>query len=138
MSVEFRIDPGDLEGNPAIVEWFQLFAKECLREAQLIASERIKGGTGAYERSFTFELKPGSPPSLKFGNVASHAIYVEEDTVEHTFGPKNKKALRWFSPPGGGEGAAVFATKVKIPARDGQHIVRDAVAAAGDRLRANP
>lgn len=135
MSVEFRIDHAKLENNAAVIEWYKLFAKECLREAQLIASQRIHGGTGRYERSFTFELQPGSPPKLRFGNTSPHAIYVEEDTIEHTVVPVKKKALRWFDPPGGGEGAAVFSQKAVIPAREGKHIVRDAVTAAGDKLR---
>jgi len=136
MSIRFEINTGDLKRNQGVIEWYQLFARECLREAQLIASQRIKGGTGAYERSFTFELKPGNPPSLRFGNTAGHAIYLEEGTVAHTIVPKDKKALRWFSPPGGGEGAAVFSMKAPIPAMPAKHIVRDAVTAAGDRLRA--
>ncbi len=135
MSVAFHIDHAKLENNAAVIGWFQLFAKECLREAQGLAAERIHGGSGRYERGFTFELQPGSPPKLRFGNTSPHAIYVEEDTIEHVVVPVKKKALRWFDPPGSGEGGAVFAQKVTIPAREGKHIVRDAVTAAGDKLR---
>jgi len=137
MSVEFHIDAFQLENNPHIIVWYQRFAKECLKEAQKLAAERIVGGTGQYQRSFHFELIPGSPPKLVFGNTSPHAIYVEEDTVAHVVRPVRKKALRWFDPPGGGEGAAVFAKEVHIPAHEGMHIVRDAVTAAGDRLNAN-
>ena len=136
MSVRVVINPTDLQRNEGVIAWYQRFANECLREAQLIATQRIKGGTGAYERSFTFELKPGNPPVLYFGNTADHAIYLEEGTKAHTIVPRDKKALRWFNPPGGGEGAAVFSLKAKIPAMPAKNIVRDAVTAAGDRLRA--
>lgn len=148
MTVRFDIDISDLENSPGLIAWYQRFAQECLREAQLLAAERIEGGTGAYERSFAFELLPGSPPKLVFGNTSPIAIYVEEDTVPHVIRPKplgrksftnpnRPGALRWFDPPGGGAGAAHFAGEVHHPGTTGQHIVRDAVSNAGDRLRAS-
>jgi len=137
MSIRFEIQRSRLENNHALIEWFKLFAKQALRDAQHITSERINthGGSGEYERSFTFILVPGSPPKLIFGNSASHAIYVEEDTVRHWVEPVKKLALRWFDPPGGGEGAAVFSMGHWVPATKGKHIVRDAVTSAGAKLR---
>jgi hypothetical protein len=133
--VAIDISLSDLQNSPALVQWFRRFGAECLQEAQKLAAERIEGGTGAYERSFDIQLIPGSPPRLLFGNTSPIAIYVEEDTEAHDIVPRNKKSLRWFDPPAGGQGAAVFAQKVRHPGTKGKHIVRDAVSAAGDRLR---
>ena len=100
-----------------------------------MTSERVDSKGGEYSRSFGFELLPGPVPVLRFGNSAPHAIYVEEDTVAHDVRPVQKRALRWFDPPGGGEGAAVFSQFARIPARTGKHVVRDAVSRAADSLR---
>lgn len=166
MSVRFDINTPKLENNHAIIEWLQEFAAVCLKEAHLLSATRVHGGTGDYQRGFAFDLKGGNPPKLIFGNTTGHAGYIEFGTEPHdilpnkkiiTITPKNAKALhwqsggesvfaksaqiqsplRWFSPPGGGEGSAVFSQKVHHPGTKAQHIVRDAVTAAGDRLRAS-
>lgn len=138
MSIRIEIDEASLVNNRQLIGWYRLFAVECLTLAQAAAAGRIEGGTGQYERSFTFELIGGSPPKLRFGNSAPHAIYIEEDTEPHIIVPVNKKALHWFAGPrGGGIGPneSVFATKVKHPGTTGMHIVRDAVLEAGRNLR---
>lgn len=136
MTVTFNIDIRKLEQNPGLNDWYQRFARELLRNAQHIAAERIHGGTGAYERGFRFELIPGQPPKLVFGNITKHAGFLEFGTEAHgPILPKNKKALRWFDPPGGGQGAAVFATRVDmIPAMPAKNIIRDAVSRTADSL----
>lgn len=148
MTVSIEIDVTQIERSPAIVEWYQRFAAECLREAQKLAVERISGGTGAYERNFRFELLPGQPPKLLFGNASPIAIYVEDDTEPHIIkptppgrssftNPNKPGALKWFAgAKGGGAGPANlrFATEVHHPGTTGQHIVRDAVREAGRLL----
>lgn len=133
--VAIQINLNDLANNEALLDWFKRFGAQCIREGQALAAERISGGTGAYQRSFDIQLIPGNPPRLLFGNTSPIAIYVEEDTEPHIIEPKNKKALRWFDPPGGGKDAAVFSQRVHHPGTTGQHIVRDAVSRAGDKLR---
>lgn len=138
MTMEIEIDGPAVERAPALIDFFQDFGRLFLREAQALSNQRIEGGSGLYERSFAVELIPGSNgPTLVCGNGAPHAIYVEEDTSAHDIVPKDKKALRWFDPPGGGEGAAVFSQKVRHPGTKGMHIVRDAVTAAADSLQPN-
>ncbi len=150
MSTFVDIKPGSVEANAALVQWFAKFGQQCVREGQRLAGERISGGTGAYERSFDVELVAGNPPTLRFGNLSPVAIYVEEDTRPHVIRPKplgrrsftnpdRPGALRWFQgAAGGGAGPANlhFAAEVHHPGTKGQHIIRDAVSAAADTLRA--
>lgn len=135
MSIRFEIDRAALENNPGVVGWYRLFGAECIAQAQAIAAGRISGGTGVYERSFTVELRGGTPPTMLFGNSAPHAIFLEEGTDDHPVAPVNKKALRWFDPPGGGQGAAVFSKGHMVKGIKAMHIVEDAVSSAGDNLR---
>lgn len=155
MAVHIEIDQIRLESNAALVAWFQRFAVAALAEGQRLAGERIESTSGLYERSFHFELIAGNPPTLRFGNTHPAAIYIEEDTRPHIIEPTPKGrrsftnpskpgALRWMTgphqPKGGGAKARGpanlhFAQKVHHPGTTGQHIVRDAVSAAADKLR---
>jgi len=148
MTVRIEIDVPAIENSQAIVAFYRRFAAEALREAQILAAQRIEGGTGTYERSFDFDLRPGSPPKLVFGNTSSVALFIEEGTDPHVIrptpagrksftNPNAPGALRWFDPPGGGEGAARFGTEVHHPGTKAQNIIRDAVTNAGDKLRAS-
>lgn len=144
MAIVFRIDASEIENNAAVIDWYRRFAAECLKEAQRLTAEKIEGGTGAYARGFDFQLLPGSPPKLLFGNKVSHAIYVEEDTEPHKIEPTptgrkafsgsgKPGALRWFQGPG----SPVFAREVQHPGTKGMHIVRDAVTSAAGSLGPN-
>lgn len=152
MSVRFEIDVRKIQTNRALIDWYRLFGAEFISNAQALASGRIEGGSGLYERSFVVELIPGNPPILRCGNNAKHAIYVEEDTAAHDIEPTPKGrsakngsgrpgALRWFDPaPARGQkvgnpAAAVFAKKVHHPGTKGQHIVRDAVKITGENMK---
>lgn len=146
--VGFNINFEDLKRSPALVDFMQRFGAEWLAQAQRLTQVRTKSQTGEYARSFRVELLPGSPPKLRLANVSSHAIYVEENTERHDIAPTPKGrssftnpnrpgALRWFDPPGGGKGAAVFHPgPVTIPAHKGAHIIKDALIATGQELRA--
>ncbi len=151
MGIEFNIDFDRFEGNGAWVQFLAEFGARWTEEAQRLAQVRIKNPDSTYARKFIVKLLPGNPPKLQVGNYSDHAIYVEEDTVAHDIGPIVPKplgrrsftnpsrpgALRWFDPPGGGKGAAVFASrveKVHIPAHKGYHIIEEAVRATGEQL----
>lgn len=141
MSIRFDIDGRSLTTNRRLISWYRLFAAEATANAQQIAGGRIKGGSGMYERSFTSELVPGSPPKLLFGNSAPHAIYLEEGTETHPVAPTKKKALRWWDPAPrkgqvqGSASAAVFSKGHEVKGIDAMHIVRDAVKVTGENLR---
>lgn len=148
MSYSVEIDVEKLKQKAGLIRWYRRFGAEFIRTAQGLAAERVHGGSGQYEREFAIELIPGNPPKLACGNTSPIAIYVEEDTRPHVIRPKpagrrsftnptRPGALRWFDPPGGGEGSAVFAREVHHPGTAGQHIVRDAVSLTGARLRAS-
>lgn len=150
MSIRFDIDFAKIERHKLTLAFLQRFAGEALKQAQALTQQRISGGTGAYERGFRVELIPGSPPQVRLENNAKHAIYIEEGTVPHVIKPKDAKSLRWWSPQPATPALAkkgkkpstrklsgsepVFAQKVNHPGTEAQHILRDAVAAAGDRL----
>jgi len=145
VSITFDIDMAKLESHPEMTKFLARFGAVCLKEAQGITQERIHGGTGVYERSFKVQLVPGSPPELRFGNTAKHAIYLEEGTEAHRVAPAppgrrsftnpgRPGAIRFFSSPGGGEGSAVFSRGHVVSGIDAKHIVRDAVSEAGRKL----
>ena len=46
MSIRFEINTGDLKRNQGVIEWYQKFAAEFRKQAQIITAQRIKGGTG--------------------------------------------------------------------------------------------
>lgn len=155
MTAKFDIDFTRLESNVGLVEFFQRFGAAWQAEAQRLTQIRVNSKSKEYERAFRVELIGGSPPSLRVGNIASHAIYVEEDTPRHeiTTAPPNRKnfggpgakrpagtvpgSLAFFSSAkGGGIGPKnlTFAKKVNHPGTKGKHIIKDAVTAAADNL----
>lgn len=134
MAINFEINAGDVENSPALKRWLERFGAQCIREGQNLARDRLNTHT-SYITKFAVEVLPGSPPKMLFGNTSTHAIYLEEGTDDHDVKPVNKKALRWFDPPGGGAGAAVFSAGHRVKGIEAKDIIRDAVSAAGDTLR---